>query len=112
MSLQSSSPEGVFPWMCAGLAVQAMLHQLLTLPGLDFLGISVFQWLLHNSVGSLEGFHRLLVCWFPLSCQHHQLHGAPQISPQGTTWGDGAGDSARLVLGVPTVPKARQDTEK
>lgn len=53
------------------------------LPGLNFLGISIFEWLLYNGVGSLEGFHRLLACWFPHSCQHRQLHRAPQISLQG-----------------------------
>lgn len=83
------------------------------LPGLNFLGISIFERLLYNGVGSLEGFH--LVCWFPHSCQHCQLHGAPPnfsarfVAQPGD---DGAGDSSRLVLGVPTVPKARQDTEK
>lgn len=86
------------------------------LPGLNFFGISIFERLLYNGVGSLEGFHWLLVCWFPHSCQHCQLH-APPPPPKslckvcGITWGDGAGDSSRLVLGVPTVPKARQDTK-
>lgn len=93
------------------------------LPGLNFLGgIIIFEWLLYNGEGSLEGFHRPV----PAPCMLVSARrlvppaapGPPEVSRHGLRHNMGVMalgmgcQSSRVFLGVPTVPKAGQDAAK
>lgn len=95
LPVELASPEGISPppracvqgWLCKPRSGGCLGSSPVALPGFNFWGFIIFEWLLYNSGENLEGFHRPA----PVPCVLVSARlpvppaapGPPQGSPQG-----------------------------